>query len=84
MDFMITCVSQSNNVIITCGVRKVGDSNVFKETKNEIIKKIDNEDIYYTKYPDTKVNVVNGKSGKYLRTDSNKIEEDNLDNVKSC
>lgn len=32
----------------------------------------------------SQVNVVKLKDGKYLRTDNNKIEKDNLDNLPSC
>ncbi|QNT79407.1 DUF3892 domain-containing protein [Entomobacter blattae] len=67
---------------------KLGDSEV--RTKNAIVNAIENKNLTYaTAYQDesgewvegakVSVVVVNGK--KYLRTDSNKKEEDNLGNL---
>jgi hypothetical protein len=56
-------------------------------SKAQAIKDIDNDDHrYYVKTgsAEADINVVNGATGKYLRTDPDKTTVDNLDDLPDC
>lgn len=61
-------------------LEKVKLSTGNEKTKQQVIDDIGAKNTYKTIGGAT-VRVVNGASGKYLRTDANNTEEDNLENV---
>jgi hypothetical protein len=40
--------------------------------------------VNWTHYPETKIRVVNGANGKYLRTDRDSTSRNNLDDLPDC
>ncbi|MBV2149216.1 DUF3892 domain-containing protein [Sphingobium sp. AS12] len=40
--------------------------------------------VNWTHYPETKIRVVNGTTGKYLRTDRDTTSKNNLDDLPDC
>ncbi|HEX8191287.1 MAG TPA: DUF3892 domain-containing protein [Allosphingosinicella sp.] len=40
--------------------------------------------VNWTQYPETKIRVVNGTNGKYLRTDRDSTARNNLDDLPDC
>lgn len=64
------------------------DESWFRVTKNQAIEHIDNKThTYYVQQPGTSrvdIRVVNGPSGKYLRSDQDKNSKNNLNNLPDC
>ncbi len=88
MDYEITCINKDkNNTIVEIGARthKLTFRKIYG--KQEFIDLIEE----FKKYPNIIVTIktikgtdVNIVKDKYLRTDSNEIEEDNLDELDKC